>query len=141
MRKTIDARELRWMLKRMGYTQTEFADFIGKSRQFVSALCASHEAVPLRYVNSLIEMVGEELFVIAQIEWYKKEQDINRRRVEYWIFYPDKEEQLPPEARANAEALRYRVSLVKQYYEGALGATNEIQRERAKEYIEKAKHH
>jgi hypothetical protein len=99
--KVMNAREFRWILKRTGYTQTELADFIKKSRQFVSTLCSSDEDVPLRYVNSLIELVGVEHFTISQAEWYKSENSRHRRNLEGWLFHPHLEEFLPPEFRPN----------------------------------------
>ena len=123
----------------MGYTQTEFADFIERSRQFVNALCSSDEAVPLRYVNSLITVVGVELFTIAQEEWNKKECSRIRRNVESWLFHPQPLEMLSPDARPNPEARRMRLELLEQYFAGAFGTITEVQQHRALEYIQKEK--
>lgn len=138
MNKVMNAREFRWILKRIGCTQTEFADFIHKSRQFVSALCSSDAAVPLRYVNSLIDLVGVELFTIAQAEWHKSENSRHRRSVEMWLFHPHLEDSLPPEARPSLAARRSRLELVEQYLAGAFGTITEKERQRAEEYRENA---
>ncbi|MBI2793167.1 MAG: hypothetical protein HYX66_00775 [Ignavibacteria bacterium] len=63
---TLTVREFREVLKVTGYTQAQFSRFIRMSTSFVSNMLSYYRTeVPLRYVNALKAMLGENMFAIA----------------------------------------------------------------------------
>ncbi|MBN9400279.1 MAG: helix-turn-helix transcriptional regulator ['Candidatus Kapabacteria' thiocyanatum] len=59
------ADELRETLRAAGYTQADYADQLGRSESFVSNLVRGRTPVQLRYIHSLREMMGSDVFDAA----------------------------------------------------------------------------
>lgn len=62
---TMTADELRETLRAAGYTQADYADQLGRSESFVSNLVRGRTLVQLRYIHSLREMMGSDVFDAA----------------------------------------------------------------------------
>lgn len=62
---TMTADELRETLRAAGYTQADYADQLGRSESFVSNLVRGRTPVQLRYIHSLREMMGSDVFDAA----------------------------------------------------------------------------
>jgi predicted DNA-binding protein YlxM (UPF0122 family) len=57
--------QMKRILKLCGYSMTEFANFLGKSRSFVSKDLANCNIMPLRYSEKLEEFIGTERLTTA----------------------------------------------------------------------------
>jgi hypothetical protein len=137
MDKRIQSNELRWILKRTGYKQVEFADHIHRSRQFVSALCCNGEALPLRYVEQLIELVGSEQYVLAQAEYRTAEQKKNKRMVEKWLSIAERTTHLPPSADDKLQVDAHMLDMVEQYRGKQYGEIGTAQHQAATAFLTK----
>lgn len=137
MDKRIQSNELRWILKRTGYKQVEFAEHIHRSRQFVSALCCNGEALPLRYVEQLIELVGSEQYLLAQAEYRADEQKKNKRMVEKWLSYAARTEHLPPNADDKLQVNAHLLDTVEQYRAKQFGEISAAQHQAATAFLAK----
>ncbi|MBD1209614.1 MAG: hypothetical protein H9535_14365 [Ignavibacteria bacterium] len=137
MDKRIHSRELRWILKRTGYKQVEFAEHIDRSRQFVSALCCNGEAIPLRYVEQLIQLVGGEQYLLAQAEYRTAERKRNKTMVEGWLSYAARTESLPPNAENKLHIDTYMLDTIEQYRAKQFGEIGAQQQQAATAFLAK----
>lgn len=137
MDKRIQSRELRWILKRTGYKQVEFAEHIERSRQFVSALCCNGEAIPLRYVEQLIELVGGEQYVLAQAEYRTAERKRHKTMVEGWFSSAARTEHLPSNSHDKLPVNAYMLDTVEQYRGKHFGEISAAQHQAATDFLTK----
>lgn len=64
--KEISKREFLKILDICGFQRKEYTDFIGKSKGYIhNCIFANTYMTPLRYVDSLIELVGPENYTLA----------------------------------------------------------------------------
>jgi hypothetical protein len=61
----INVAELVWILNYLGYSKTEFCEFIGKSPAYLENCLRPRNLIPFRITRRFIEMVGEQEYVIA----------------------------------------------------------------------------
>lgn len=75
----ITCHELGLVLKKIGYSHREFAEFLGRSRSYVSSIIAGRGEPPYRMIEALQEMVSNAWYTVA-LQSVREEERLLRER-------------------------------------------------------------